>query len=70
MRRSILIVLLSLGVIAGYTSAFTALRFGGFPYHRYGSWDERHWARLCAEAAREAGPGAPSRSDEPSQDER
>lgn len=70
MRRSVLIALLSLGVIAGYASAFITWQFGGYPYHRFGYWDERHWARICAEAAREAGPAAPSRSDAPSQDER
>jgi hypothetical protein len=70
MRRSILIILLSLGVIAGYASAFAGWRFGGHGYHRHGYWDERHWARVCAEAAREAGPGAPSRSDAPSPEPR
>ncbi len=70
MRRSILIVLLSLGVIAGYASAFAAWRFGGHRYHHYGYWEERHWARLCAEAAREAGPAAPSRPDAPSEEPR
>lgn len=70
MRRSILIVLLSLGVIAGYASAFADWRFGGHRYHPFGYWDERHWARICAEAAREAGSAAPSPSDAPSEDER
>jgi hypothetical protein len=70
MRRSILIVLLSLGVIAGYASAFAAWRFGGYGHYRYGYWDERHWARICAEAAREAGRGAPPHSDAPGQDQR
>lgn len=64
MRRSILIVLLSMGVIAGYTSAFVGWRFGEGRHYR------SHLARICAEAAREAGRGAPSHSDAPGQDQR
>jgi hypothetical protein len=70
MPRGILIVLLSLGVIAGYASAFFGWRSFGYPRHPYAHWEERHWARLCAEAAREAAPAPPSHSDAPTQGQR
>jgi len=70
MPRAILIVLLILGVIAGYGSAFFGWRSFGYRHRYYGHWEERHWARLCAEAAREAAPAPPSHSDAPSEGQR
>lgn len=70
MPRAILIVLLTLGVIAGYGSAFFRWRSFGDRHRYYGHWEERHWARLCAEAAREAAPAPPSHSDAPSEGQR
>lgn len=72
MKRTLLIVLLSLGAVAGFASGFARLYFG-YPvwgHHGYGPWGERraaferHVATLCTEAAadvlaKKAAPPAP-----------
>ena len=63
MKRTLLIVLLSLGAVAGFSAGFARLYFGypgwgrhGGPYG-HGPWTERraaferHVAALCTEAA-------------------
>ncbi|MCC6746012.1 MAG: hypothetical protein IT371_00050 [Deltaproteobacteria bacterium] len=55
MRRGILIALLSLGTVGGFTAG--ALSFTHCRHHRREAF-ERHVARVCVEAARNAGPPA------------
>jgi hypothetical protein len=66
MRRRIAIVLLAAGSIAGYTSGFVSM------HHRMQSRRahfEQHVARICTDAARQEGRGAPAPAAAPTDDE-
>jgi hypothetical protein len=61
MPRDLRVVLLTLGVVAGFGSGMHALRHRAWEHHR--AW-ERHLAAVCVEAGKRGGiPPAPE--DEP-----
>lgn len=68
MRRGLLIALLSLGVIAGFGSAFARWQYGygwGWGHHGHGygrAAFDRHVAQVCVDAARQAMAQPPAQS--------